>query len=170
VNSYTVPRTTATGRAPVAAGDYRLLGAMFPANNPEWYFKYNGPADEVAKYEIDFDKLIKSARLGDNGLLEFAPPEGWQKGPERGGVVVATAKTTDGKQEVTLTRLPPAPDGAEANLTRWVKMIGLSPSADDMKKYTTVEAGNVKGLRVDLRGPKDPTTSKGGPMVPTGHP
>lgn len=164
VEKYTAPKATDAGRGGLAAeaGEYRLLGAMFPADDPVWFFKYNGPAAEVARYEADFDKLVASVRLSGNAPLEFTPPEGWVRGPGRAGIVVATVKTKDGKQEVTLTQ---SAGGVEQNLSRWVGQIGLRPGADDVAKYTKViDAGNAKGRRVDLTGPKDPTTSRG-PMM-----
>jgi hypothetical protein len=154
-------------------GEYRLLGLMVPAENPEWYFKYNGPADEMTKHEAGFDKLAASIALNGNAPPEFTVPEGWTKGPGREGFVkvFATAKPVDGKQELTITQ---SGGGVETNLDRWVKMIGLKPSRDDVAKYTKVIDGKgVKVLRVDLRGPADPTTKRGPMMgggMPAGHP
>src|SRR5262249_57266531 len=96
IETYKVPKTTET--------EYRLLGAMYPADEPNWFFKFAGPSDQIAQYEADFDKLLASVTLqtGD-ALPEFTVPEGWKRGPGRAGIVVATARTPDGKHEVTLT-------------------------------------------------------------------
>ena len=142
---------------------------MFPADDPQWFFKYSGPSDEVAKYEADFDKLIASVKLG--ATLEFTAPEGWERRPGREGGMVkvfATVNTKDGKQEVSITQ---SAGGVEANLSRWVGQIGRRPTPDDVSKFTKViDAGNVKGRRVDLTGPNNPATKRGGPMTPPGHP
>jgi hypothetical protein len=175
VNSYNVPKSTDTGRAAApapAAGEYRMLGAMFPADEPQWFFKYSGPSDEVAKYEADFDKLIASVKLGGPTGLEFAVPDGWERRPGREGGMVkvfATVNTKDNKQEVSITQ---SAGGVEANLSRWVGQIGRRPTADDVSKFTKViDAGSLKGRRVDLTGPNNPATKRaGGPMVPPGHP
>jgi hypothetical protein len=161
VTKTTVPKET---EAPKSE-DYRLLGGMFPAEHPGWFFKYNGPIAEVSKYEADFDKLLASVKLNGDAPLEFTPPEGWERGPGRDGFVkvFATVKTKDGKQEVSITQ---SAGGAGPNLDRWVGLIGLKPGIDDMKKYTKViEAKGVKGLKVDLKGPNDPSTKRG-PMPP----
>lgn len=163
INSYSVPKPTQPGEA-ATAGEYRLLGLMVPAENPIWFFKYNGPAEEIAQYEADFDKLATSISLRD-GPPEFTVPEGWTRGPGRDGFVkvFATAKPNNGKNELTVTQ---SGGGVKTNLDRWVGQIGLKPSEDDLAKYTkVVEAKDVKVLRVDLRGPKDPTTKRG-PMMP----
>jgi hypothetical protein len=148
-----------------------MLGAMFPADQPQWFFKYSGTADEVAKNEAGFDELLKSVKLGGEAPLEFTPPQGWQKGPGREGFVkvYATVKPPDGKGEVTITQ---SAGGVEMNLGRWVGQVGLKPGPDDRAKYTTAitTASGVKGLRVDLKGPNNPETKRGGPMMPAGHP
>jgi hypothetical protein len=171
VTSYDVPKTTDPSKkiaAPAAGGDYRLLGAMFPADEPEWFFKFSAPSAEMAKYEADFDELLKSVKL-EAGKPDFTVPKGWTKGPGRAGIVVATAVTPDGKYEVTLTS---SSGGVKANLDRWVGQIGLRPSPTDVATYTKPLAttSGVKGLRVDMSGPNNPATKRGGPMMPPGHP
>ena len=143
---------------------------MVPADNPVWFFKYNGPSDEITKYEADFDKLAASVKSNGAAPPDFTPPEGWQKGPGRGDIVFATVVTKDGQQEVSLSK---SGGGVGTNLSRWVGMIGLKPGRDDVEKYTkTIDGSGVKVLRVDLRGPNNPATKRGPMMggVPPGHP
>jgi hypothetical protein len=170
VTKYDVPKVTDTGaNVDPASAKYRLLGAMFPADNPEWFFKFSGPTEDVTKYEKEFDELLVSVKLNGAAPLEFTPPKGWKKGPGRGEFVIATALTPDDKYEVTITS---SRGGVEGNLGRWVGQIGLRPGANDVMKYTKpIETtGKVKGLRVDLKGPNDPATKKGGMMMPPNHP
>src|SRR5881409_1017473 len=63
IRSYSVPRSTEREARPEPAGDYRLLGAMFPAADPVWFFKFNGPAEQVTEFEADFDKIMASVKL-----------------------------------------------------------------------------------------------------------
>jgi hypothetical protein len=155
VDSYTVAKDD-------APGEYRLLGLMVPADNPEWFFKYNGPADTVSQHEAAFDKLAATVALV-NGTPDFAAPEGWTRAPGRDGGFVrvfATVVTADGKQEITITQ---SGGGVATNLDRWVGMIGQKPEGDTVAKYTKVIDGKgVKVRRVDLRGPKNPATNRGG--------
>jgi hypothetical protein len=175
VRKYDAPKSSE--RAPEtadkpAAGEFRLLGLMVPADNPQWFFKYNGTADEITKHEADFDKLAAGVQLA-GGQPDFAVPDGWKRGPGRDGFVkvFATVKPDDGKQEVSITQ---SGGGVETNLGRWVGQIGLKAGPDDVAKYTkAIDGKGVKVLRVDLRGPKDPTTSRGPMMgggLPPGHP
>jgi hypothetical protein len=177
VKSYSVPKTTEKKAESnfKNEGPYRILGAMYPADNPAWFFKLTGPTEELTKYEADFDKLLASVSLPANdGPPEFTPPEGWKRGPGRAGIVVATIRTPDDKYEVTVTS---SAGGVLGNLKRWaVQQLGNADfTRDDTAKVTrAVEAKGVKGLRVDLRGPNNPA-AKGGPMMgkgnlPPGHP
>ncbi len=140
------------------------MGAMYPADSPEWFFKLTGPTEQLNAYEADFDKLLASVSLPPGGAPDFTPPEGWKRGPGRAGIVVATIKTPDGKFEVTVTS---STGGIEPNLKRWsVDQLGnASFGAADIPKVTkTVDAKGVKGLRADVRGPKNPS-GKGGPFM-----
>lgn len=174
VTKYDVPKDPNAGKKgePEAAGDYRMLGAMFPADDPQWFFKYSDTAAEVAKNEAGFDEMLKSVKLNGDNPPEFTAPKGWQKdtkGREGFVKVHAIVRPPEGRGEVTLTQ---SRGGVAANLSRWVGQVGLKPGADDVAKYTktiTTEKGD-KGLRVDLKGPNNPETKRGGPMMPPGHP
>ncbi len=171
IDKYTAPKSSEPsgpkfgGGGPAAeGGEYRILGAMFPADEPQWFFKLTGPAEALNAYEAGFDKLLASVSLPAGGSPEFTPPEGWVRGPGRAGIVVATIRTPDNKFEVTVTS---STGGVVPNLRRWaVDQLGAPgfEAADVPKATKTVEAKGVKGLRVDLRGPKNPA-GKGGPFM-----
>jgi hypothetical protein len=165
VTSYRVPKATERDAARPAAGDYRMLGLMAPAENPVWFFKFAGPAAEIEKYVADFDAIATSTKLPPGGgVPEFKLPAGWTRGGPREGFVRVdeTLKPPGGDLEVTITQ---SAGGVPANLKRWVDQIGLRPDADDVAKYTrTIDASGVKVLLVDLRGPNDPATKRG-PMM-----
>jgi hypothetical protein len=166
VTSYRVPKATERDAPRSAAGDFRMLGLMVPADDPAWFFKFSGPADQIEKYVADFDAIAASIKLAPGGgVPEFTLPEGWKRGGPRGGFVpVAETLNPPGGNglEVTITQ---SAGGVPANLGRWVGQIGLRSGADDVAKYTrTIDAKGVKVLLVDLRGPSDPATKRG-PMM-----
>ncbi len=179
VQSYNVPKTTDkkddASSGFVNEGPYRILGAMYPAENPEWFFKLPGPTEELTKYEADFDKLLASVSLPPNGPPEFTTPEGWKRGPGRAGIVVATVRTPDGKYEVTLTS---STGGVFSNLKRWAtdpkQLGGKGFTEGDIGKVTRPVTGNgVNGLRVDLRGPNNAASKSppfAGGAMPPNHP
>src|SRR5947207_13828263 len=87
IRSYSVARSTEREARPEPAGDYRLLGAMFPADDPVWFFKFSGPAEHEMKSEADFDTIMASVKLSGSTQPEFARPDGWRSWPCWVGVV-----------------------------------------------------------------------------------
>jgi hypothetical protein len=166
VSKYSAPHSTEPKPGPAAAaGEYRILGGMFPADDPQWFFKLAGPADALTPYEAGFETLLKSVSLpATGGPPEFTPPEGWKRGPGRAGIVAATIRTPDDKYEVTVTS---SSGGVVPNLRRWaVDQLGAKDygAADVPKTTKTIDAKGVKGLHADLRGPNNPA-AKRGPMM-----
>ena len=164
----TIPKTESKGgpgeKGDPGTGEYRILGGIFPADDPAWFFKFPGPSDALSKYEADFDKILASVTIPPNGDPQYDVPEGWKRGPGRAGIVVSTALTPDGKYEVALSS---SRGGLTGNLERWAEQLGTPFGKDGNAKFTRpVDArGGVKGLRVDMRGPKKPPMGGGGPMM-----
>lgn len=170
VKSYTVPKEPAGPGPGAAAGEYRILGAIFPADAPAWFFKLQGTAAQVAAAEPLFEQVVKSVRfpMGLDQPPEFDVPEGARRG---GGRMVAGIRIHDTIQF--------GPDGPEAtvtasggdllmNVNRWAGQVGhptLTPAS--LSANTTLfPANNVEGRRVDLRGPRNPATrGMGGPFM-----
>lgn len=175
VSSYRAPRTVEpTGKGPAglpaghpevgptaAGGEYRILGAMYPADDPAWFLKLTGPADLVAKAEIDFDKLAATVKLRGDSAPEFALPAGWRLAGKR-SIHAETARTPDGlEMTVTASR-----GGVAQNVGRWAGQVGQSFAAADLAKVTKpIEAAGGKGLRVDVRGPQNPLATGMAPMM-----
>ncbi len=173
VTKYDVPKDfKGDKKGEPAAGEYRMLGAMIPADDPQWFFKYSDAADVVAKNATGFDEMLKSVKLNKGDAPpDFEAPKEWKKEKGRDGFVkvFAIVKPPAGQGEVTLTQ---SGGGVPANLSRWVGQVGLKPGNDDVAKFTKTitTASGAKVLRVDLKGPNNPATKRGGPMMPPGHP
>ncbi len=171
----TVPKADVGKGAPnagVGAGEYRILGALFPADAPEWYFKFTGSTAQITTYEAEFDKLTKTVKLqaDPTAVPAFDVPAGWNRTGvrvvDRGGIQIKTDETLRfgspaAPQEITITYIPGG--GLGQNLERWAKQVGATDLAPD-KVTQKFDANGVKGLRVDLRGPKNPTGG-GGPFM-----
>src|SRR5688572_15330190 len=63
VRSYTVPKPNDPAAPEPSQGDYRILGAMFPADKPAWFFKLIGKADALAAHEAAFEKFLASVKF-----------------------------------------------------------------------------------------------------------
>ena len=175
VSTYNVPKSTDSGKkdagdpppaAPAAAGgDYRILGAMFPAGKPGWYwyFKFVGPAELVGTHEADFDKMAKSVKLqaDPTTVPSLDLPAGWARTGPRvtggGGVQMRFDEVLKvGGLECTVSYVG---GGVDGNVGRWAGQVGAPPAAKATTEFT---ANGVTALRVDLRGPRNPV---GGPMM-----
>ena len=184
IQTYKLPKTSdspkpgsatepARNDAP-ATGEHRILGAMFPADKPEWFFRIVGPSDALTPHKEKFEAMLKTVRF-PKGLQEapqFDPPAGWKLGGGRpgrtiNGVTIAGPAETvlidgDKNLEITVTSAMGEPF---ANVRRWAVDLlgntGFTPA--DMPNVTkAIEAQNVKGLLADVRGPKNPA---GGRMM-----
>lgn len=178
VRSYAVPKTTEPRPNPPAApaveptgadakdgAGYRILGAMFPADDPAWFFKLPGKASAVAGQETTFDQFLASVRFpnGPTGKPEWELPPGWQEGKQRNVMGSPVFVIQTGAGEMTVM---PSKGGVEQNLSRWAnQQLGAKAEPGELvAKFTRpVETkGGAKGLRVDAAGPQNPS---GGPMM-----
>lgn len=178
IQTYKVPKTSdspvpgsAKAEEP-AASEYRILGAMFPADQPEWFFRVLGPADKLTPHKDKFVKMIESVRF-PNGLSKepmFDLPSGWKLGGGRpgqaiGGIMIAGPVETvliDGDKtfEITVT---PATGEPFANVRRWAVDLLGNPDftrADLPNVTKPIETQSVKGLLADVRGPKNPAARR----------
>lgn len=155
---------TPGGPNALTTGEGRILGAMFPADEPQWFVKLPGSAAGLEPHVADFDKLLASFTFPAGAPPAFDAPPGWTVGPGRAGIVTATIRTPDNKFEVTITS---SIGGVFPNLRRWaVEQLGNGSFTQvDVPTVTKeVQAKGAKGLRVDLRGPVNPA-GKGGPFM-----
>ncbi len=166
---------------PAQAADYRLVGAMFPADDPVWFFKFSGKADQIAKYEAEFDKVISSVRMnpdkdGEPQLPSFTTPADWvrtgRRVVRRMGIALPIEETLrfgppEDPFEVTITQ---SGGGLAQNVGRWADQVGYRYSkSEELTKVTRhVTADGVKGVRVDVAGPKNPSAPRG-PMMGMGQ-
>ena len=169
ITSYKVPKTTERGTNRVPT--HRILGAMFPASEPIWNFKIQGSIEELTKHEAEWEKFIASAKYkNETDVPEFALPAGWTKmGPRtKSGITtneVIRIGTKEPPLEVTITYISPGPEsGLKKNLVRWgIQQLDGDYDPDALEGLAIpFDSVGGKGLRVDLRGPKNPA---GGPMM-----
>jgi hypothetical protein len=141
IRVYTAPK-------PVTV-EYAILGAMFPADAPAWFFKLTGKREAVEAAAPAFDSFVKSVRF-PNGL-QNAPvwdlPKDWTEGPAR-EMRFATLVMPDGLS-ISVSQ---AAGGLKGNIDRWAGQVG--GDATPTTPITTTSA--IAGQRVLLTGPKNP--------------
>lgn len=111
---------------------HRMLGAVVPIGQREWFFKVTGANELVAGLADDFTKLIESIQVGEGEDVdpEWTLPAGWTEEPGA-GMRFATIKIPTDEQELELTviPLPKQPSvGLLDNINRWRTQLGLDPT------------------------------------------
>lgn len=163
VRSYSVPKSDDPAEPAAGRGDYRILGAMFPGDDPAWFFKLVGKSEALAAHEAAFDKLLASVKFPDGPTKPpaYDLPDGWKsEGPRGMRADTIRFGPADGPLELTVIG---AMGGPKENVDRWAGQLGTKTDFAKATKVITT-AGGIKGLRVDLTGPKDPAGA-GGPFM-----
>jgi hypothetical protein len=163
VRSYSVPKSNEPAAPAASQGDYRILGAMFPADEPVWFFKLTGKVDALAAHEAAFDKFLASVKFpgGPSKPPTYDLPDGWKsEGPRAMRADSIRLGPADSPLELSVSS---AGGGAEGNVQRWADQVGSGADFAKATKEITTASG-VKGLRVDVTGPKDPAAA-GGPFM-----
>lgn len=143
-----------------APGDfgYRILGAMIPAEEPVWFFKMTGTAEELAAKEAAFDAFLATVTF-PNGVEndpKWTLPEGVKEGPPREMRFATLIFVGENPIELSVSQ---AKGGKLANLQRWAGQVGTNEIANATKPITV---GGIAGVKVSLSGRKNP--SAGGMM------
>ncbi len=141
IRTYTVPHRS----APQIVLQ-RMLGAIIPNDKEAWFYKLQGPDEDIAKLEPEFLAFTKSTTIKD-GKVAWTAPATWERGRkvEFGQFRIATYRIPNGSGkpfELAVSRLD-APQGVDdaylqSNLSRWRGQLSLSPiEAADISKVTT---------------------------------
>ncbi|MGL4420382.1 MAG: hypothetical protein ACRCZF_06940 [Gemmataceae bacterium] len=146
--------------------EYRILGAMFPADAPSWFFKLTGKAQALETHQANFEKLIRSVRF-PNGLKKmplFDLPTGWTlAGANPAKLAEETIQVGPAEAGLLITIVPAGGD-PKGNVERWANQVGQAVPPEGITKLTRlVDAEKISALYTDLRGPKNP--SGRGPMM-----
>jgi hypothetical protein len=158
-----------------------MLGAIIPNAQEAWFFKLQGPDEEILGLMPSFINFTKSVSI-KNGKVTWKAPDDWKE--QAGGQFrVTTFLIPHGDQkpyELAVTRLDAA-DGVndkylQANLSRWRGQLGLEPIAiEDIPSLTTkVKFDGGSAWMVNFEGMPSLGNSMMPPMaggeMPAGHP
>lgn len=160
-----------------ASKEERMLAAMLPHGNQNWFFKVTGPADALGKDQLtSFLALIKSVRFseGIDARPRWTLPEGWRELPAS-GMRYATLKfdAAGHSLELAISQLESAGGNSEetilANVNRWRGQLQLPPIAlDELPQNTLrVPVNGSTAILVNLVGHAAPNKMGGGaPFAP----
>ncbi|MCA9120739.1 MAG: hypothetical protein H6822_32635 [Planctomycetaceae bacterium] len=121
---------------------HRMLGAVVPQGDREWFFKVTGANEIVSRYSDDFTEFVKTISFGDDDKSDpqWQLPSGWTQEPGEGMRFATISIPTDEQPlELTVIPLPVQPNaGLLENINRWRSQLGLSAlDAESLPKETT---------------------------------
>ena len=185
ITSYTVPRheslqtpeylaETANRKSQPA----RMLAAILPDVGKLWFFKLQGPPDDVAARDGEFREFLQSLRFGNNANIEWTLPATWTETPGDENRYRTLVLSTQPRLEVTVTVLAAAGGDRTQqlldNINRWRGLLDLPHiEAEDLPTRTeTIPVGDQTITAINIVGKASPKSARGGLMMPpmTGHP
>ncbi|MBC8355790.1 MAG: hypothetical protein H8E66_27760 [Planctomycetes bacterium] len=141
-----------------ANSPHRMLAAIVPQGDREWFFKLTGANEAVANQTDNFTAFLKSIQFGegDEADPQWELAEGWTQEPGK-DMRFATIKIAADEQELELSVTPlpkPPTDGTVANINRWRGQLGLAPieAGKLAEESTSVEYKNGTATMVNLVG------------------
>jgi len=164
------PIALATTPDPVD-GKVRLLGAIIPQPEENWFVKMRGPSADVAGAEKQFRAFVESVKLTgkEDDPVTWTLPQGWEREKSIEDRLTFRAFRFGPKEkplDVTISR---AGGALLDNLNRWRGQVGLKTmwKFSELPRVThTVDMNGLKVVLVDMSGPGSTGRM---PMIP-GHP
>jgi hypothetical protein len=81
IQEYKVKRVAGAPAEAEAGGEpVRLLGAVFPRDGTNWFFKLIGPGEEVKQVEGEVNEFLRSVRFEGSEPPQYKAPEAWKTG------------------------------------------------------------------------------------------
>lgn len=192
VASYTVPRhellqtpeflAETAKRKPQPV---RMLAAIVPHGSELWFFKLQGPPDDVAARDGEFHEFLESLRFSNDSKIEWTLPATWQETPGNANRYATLVLSEQPPLEVTVTVLAAGADELTEqllnNINRWRNQLSLPfIEADDLPTRTeTVKAGELEITAINIVGKAEPRAAMPPmmeqpkprePVAPTGRP
>jgi hypothetical protein len=159
IQAYEVPKQKLVRWADAGRADgpkTRMLAVIVPRGANTWFFKFEGPEQEMAAHKDEFDALLQSIHFADgNPPLTWKVPEGWRTDagvPSR----YATLRVGQGDKslEFSATLLPTSP--ILANVNRWRGQLNLKEVSEAELGQCTkdVKVDGIASTYADLTGTK----------------
>jgi hypothetical protein len=148
IGHYTVPKEPQRQQPARTGGpSRRLLAAILPEGDHNWFFKFIGPTRFVSEHKDEFEHFLRSIRLtGQAGRpVQWDLPEGWREVEpnRRFGQVAAFQLPEGGPPAVTISQ---AGGDLLLNVNRWrTQQLGLPPITEaDLPQVT--KDGKINGI------------------------
>jgi hypothetical protein len=176
VSRYTAPKDpndkdVAAEEPPAGQAKVRILGAIAPAGDEWYFFKFQGlkssdtyPPKLIEPHAAEFDAFLQSLKFPANGPPTWTQPAGWEQvtvQTDLARVATFRMKSDDTTIDLAVTRF-----GGQllTNINRWRGQAGVKPigEADIETKCRVLTVDGRRVVVVDVSGPG----GKGGAMMP----
>ena len=113
----------------------RMIGVIVPQGPALWFFKIEGPVNELAAREAEVREFLKSVKFASPELPEWNLPSGWKQFPPAGSRFATILLSGQPPFELAISQLPnrtdlPLDEQLVANINRWRGQVSLPPIAD----------------------------------------
>lgn len=114
----------------------RMIAAIVPQGPALWFFKVEGPVNELAAREPDIREFLKSLTFTSPEAPEWKLPANWKQLPPSGPRFATLIVNGEPPFEMSVSQLPnrtdqPLEEQLVANINRWRNQVALSPIAED---------------------------------------
>lgn len=176
VSRYTAPKDpndkdVAPEAPPAGEAKVRILGAIAPAGDAWYFFKFQGPNSSdtyapklIEPHAAEFDSFLQSLKFPPNGPPTWTLPAGWEQVTVESAIPrIATFRMKSGDATVDLA-VSEARGELLANINRWRGQAGVKPitETDIETKCRVLTVDGRRVVVVDVSGPG----GKGGAMMP----
>ena len=181
VTSYTVPTheslqtkeflAESAKRKPQPA---RMMAAIVPQGASLWFFKLQGPPDDVQAHGEEVREFLKSLKFSSDDKPEWTLPTTWKETPGNANRHATLVLSEQPRLELSVTVLTKGPESLTKqlldNINRWRGQLDLPHiAADDLPTRTeTLKAGELTVTLINIIGKASQRPAMPGGMTPPG--
>jgi hypothetical protein len=160
--------------ARVSAPQARLLAAILPVGEKNWFASVTGPAPAIVDLLPKFESFVQSLRFPENERrrVTWELPADWHREPNRDRLRYATFRAGKNALEVRLYTFGPESGDLLANVNRWRGQIGLDKITNAELPTVTrpITVNGISGVFVDMTGPGANAEAPVAPPAPSNEP
>lgn len=152
----------------------RMLAAIVPHGQALWFFKLQGPPDEVEARVAEFQSLLKSLHFDSNKEPDWVLPDTWKETPGNENRHATLIVSESPPLEVSVTVLAKGSDDLTEqllnNINRWRGQLDLPhiEAADLPSRTETLAVGELTVTLINIKGKAAPRPAMPGGLMPPG--
>ena len=152
----------------------RMMAAIVPQGESLWFFKLQGPPDDVKARGEELREFLKSLKFSSDDKPEWILPATWKETPGNANRHATLVLSEQPRIELSVTVLTKGPESLTKqlldNINRWRGQLDLPHiAADDLPTRTeTLKAGELTVTLINIVGKASQRPAMPGGMTPPG--